>query len=154
MGCDLCGALKPTAYVELHHNIGMLFARRVEGTAGHLCRRCVWKSFGDHTLRNLVLGWWGFISFFATLYFLFDNLITAATALRELGKEHERLAPRERKEETAANPGERLEPFVHTIRMRLEDGDAIDDISDDMAQVAAVSAAQAREFVEQLRTER
>jgi hypothetical protein len=38
--------------------------------------------------------------------------------------------------------------------MRLEDGDAIDDISDDMAQVAAVSAAQAREFVEQLRTER
>lgn len=154
MSCDICGALKPTAYVELHHNIGMLVARQVESTAGHLCRSCVWRRFVDHTMKNLVFGWWGLLSLFATAYFLVNNVLTLVTALNELRVEHERLAPpKPQREVIAANPREHLEPFVHTIRMRLEDGDTIDDISGDMAQAAAVSMAQAREFVEQLRPE-
>lgn len=152
MSCDQCGALAPTTYVEMHHNVGMLIARRVGSTVGHLCRKCVWKAFTDHTLKNVVLGWWGLISFFATLYFLLNNVITLISALNTLRGEHQRLEPpRKPKAAAADDPEEHLEPFSHTIRIRLEDGDTVDDISGDMAEVAAVSNAQAREFVERLR---
>ncbi|HYO53394.1 hypothetical protein [Archangium sp.] len=150
MRCDLCFQSEPTAYVEFHHNVGMLFLRREYTTQGELCRSCLNRSFWDHTLRNLTLGWWGTISFFMTWYFLVSNLVTYVRARSELGK----AAPRRAAPRAAASGEEArhiLEPFEHNVRMRLRDGETPEEVAKDLARFHGVELASAQRFVEQLR---
>src|SRR3982751_2946576 len=84
MACQTCGDSGLTTHVELRHNVGMLFTRQVHTTAGYLCRPCLHRAFGKHTLLNLTVGWWGTISFFMTWYFLFSNTTAYMRGLGEL----------------------------------------------------------------------
>jgi hypothetical protein len=149
MRCDLCFQSEPTAYVELHHNVGMLLLRREYTTQGELCRSCLTRSFWEHTLRNLTLGWWGIISFFMTWYFLVANLFTYLSARGELGK----AAPRRDAPRVAVSGEEArqvLEPFEHNVRMRLRDGETPEEVARDLARFHGVELTSAQRFVDQL----
>ena len=151
MRCDSCHLPEPSAYVELHHNVGMLFMRREFTTEGQLCQRCLNSAFWHHTLRNLTLGWWGMISFFMTWYFLVSNLLTYLRARSELGQARPREAPRA----TVATGDEAqkiLGPFEHNVRMLLRSGDAPEAIAKDLARTHGVEPEAAQRFVEQLRS--
>jgi hypothetical protein len=58
--------VRPTVAVTFNHNVGMLIMRRTYATSGTMCRPCVNRAMWYHTWRNLLFGWWGTISFFAT----------------------------------------------------------------------------------------
>ncbi|MCP3105024.1 hypothetical protein LZ198_39775 [Myxococcus sp. K15C18031901] len=150
MRCDHCSRSEATAYVELNHNVGMVFARRSYTTAAELCRGCLGKAFWHHTLRNLTLGWWGTISFFVTWYYLLSNLVTYVQARAEMGR-----SPRQATPVVAAARGDAalriLQPFEHNVRMQLRMGDDPADIARDMARLHGVEAAAAHAFVEQIR---
>jgi len=72
--CQSCGTKSPVKYNEFYANIGMLVARRQLSIKGNLCKDCINKYFWQYTLINLFLGWWGLISFFATIVFMVNNI--------------------------------------------------------------------------------
>jgi hypothetical protein len=150
MRCDLCNQSEPTAYVELHHNVGMLFLRQSYTTQGELCRSCLNRSFWSHTGRNLLFGWWGTISFFMTWYFLASNLVTYVQALTELGKARPRKSERQA---TASGEEARriLVPFEHNVRIRLRTGETPEEVARDLARFHGVELAAAQRFVDELR---
>lgn len=148
MRCDSCFRSEPSAYVELHHNVGMLIMRREYATAGHLCRPCLNRAFWRHTLYNLTLGWWGTISFFMTWYFLASNLLSYVQARREIG--NRRPLRESRKTATGEEAQRTLAPFEHNVRMRLRDGDDLGVIAADLARTHDVELEAARRFIDGL----
>nr|BDT32645.1 hypothetical protein MFMH1_23140 [Myxococcus sp. MH1] len=150
MRCDHCSRSETTVFVELHHNVGMLFARRSHTTAADLCRGCLGRAFWHHTLRNVTLGWWGTISFFVTWYYLLSNIVTYVQARAEMGRSRRRAAPVV-KEARGADALRILQPFEHNIRMHLRMGDDPSAIARDMARLHGVEASAAQAYVEQLR---
>lgn len=72
--CEHCGAHAPVEEVTLYKNTGMIVMFHVERVRGTLCRRCASELFVRTMLHTLTLGWWGFISFFANLLFVANNL--------------------------------------------------------------------------------
>ena len=81
--CNVCGRL-PSRTVSFHRNVGLVFARRIHTFQGDLCRSCGRGVYRDFQHRNIALGPWGLISFFATLYYLANNAIHAASFRRDL----------------------------------------------------------------------
>lgn len=150
MRCDLCYQSGPSVYVELHYNIGMLVLRRQCSTVGQMCRGCLNRTFWDHTLRNVTLGWWGTISFFMTWYFLASNTLTYLQARSELGpaKPRREAAPAVASGEEARRI---LEPFEHNVRLRLRTGETPEEVAKDMARFHGVELASAQRFVDQIR---
>lgn len=80
--CDACAAVAPTRYTKFHANIGMLLARRQICIKGKLCKNCTNKYFWKYTLINFFLGWWGVVSFFATIIFILSNTFRYLSAIR------------------------------------------------------------------------
>jgi hypothetical protein len=72
--CELCGARGPVLAVRYHQNTGMLFMRRHRALEALACRGCSAHWFAKMTLHNLVLGWWGTISFVLTPLFIVNNV--------------------------------------------------------------------------------
>ena len=72
--CQICGTKSPVKYNEFYANIGMLVARRQLSIRDNLCKSCINKYFWQYTFINLFLGWWGLISFFATIIFILNNV--------------------------------------------------------------------------------
>jgi hypothetical protein len=151
MRCDLCNESEPTVYVELHHNVGMFFLRREYTTAGELCRSCLHRSFIQHTLYNVTLGWWGTISFFMTWYFLASNLMTYVQGLFELGKARPRRSERQPGNASGEEAHRILEPFEHNVRLRLRTGETREEVARDLARFHGVELASAQRFVENIR---
>ena len=79
--CRVCGTYAPVKYVEFYQNIGMLVMRKHKSIKGKLCKKCINKYFWDFTLTDLLLGWWGFISFFVTIFYLLNNIGRYLTTL-------------------------------------------------------------------------
>ncbi len=75
MICQGCGRQAETKYVEYYQNIGALVLRFSRHVKGNLCRDCSDKYFWRYTGTTLLLGWWGVISFFVTLFILPNNVI-------------------------------------------------------------------------------
>ena len=75
MICQSCGVEAPTQHVVFYQNIGALVMRFQKKIEGNLCKSCIHKYFWEFTLITLFLGWWGVISFFATLFFYIPNNI-------------------------------------------------------------------------------
>jgi hypothetical protein len=75
MICQCCGVEAPTKYVEFYQNIGALLVRFHKAIKGNLCKNCIHKYFWEFTSINLLLGWWGTISFFLTPFLILNNLI-------------------------------------------------------------------------------
>ena len=49
--------------------------RQTYSTRARLCNSCLHEAYFHHLLRNVTLGWWGTISFFATIYYLLANTL-------------------------------------------------------------------------------
>ena len=73
--CQSCGRVAETKYVEYYQNIGAIVMRFSKKIKGNLCRDCNNKYFWPFTGITLLLGWWGIISFFVTLFVLPNNII-------------------------------------------------------------------------------
>lgn len=73
--CQACGRVAPEVkYVELYQNIGMLITRHQKSIEGKLCKQCISEYFWKFTGVTVFFGWWGAISFFATICFLLNNI--------------------------------------------------------------------------------
>jgi len=77
-GCMQCGAT-PAAQVTFHGHRGMLILQRFLTYRGQWCRDCGVAKFREVQHDTMLLGWWGFISFFVTGFNLIQNTL-------ELGK--------------------------------------------------------------------
>jgi hypothetical protein len=75
MYCQACGSKAPTKHVTFYQNIGLLILRLSKSIDGELCKPCVHKYFWEFTSINLLLGWWGIISFFFNWFFLLNNVV-------------------------------------------------------------------------------
>jgi RNA polymerase subunit RPABC4/transcription elongation factor Spt4 len=80
--CQGCGMILPTKHVRLSQNIGMLFRRQSRTIDANLCKTCIDKYFSRFTLTTFILGWWGMISFFVTIGYLFNNIFVFLGSLR------------------------------------------------------------------------
>jgi hypothetical protein len=150
-GCQQCYRSRPAQFVELHHNVGMLFMRQTYSTRARLCDACLHQAYFHHLWRNLLLGWWGTISFFATAYYLIANTFVYVTTLRKLkhapASEAAPSASTDATNVSAADAQALLEPFAHNVRLRLGAGDSVDDIGRDLASLRGVPLADATRFV-------
>lgn len=149
--CDVCNSAEPSVSIHLRHNVGMLFMRREYATEGQLCARCLGKAFRRHQLSNLLLGWWGTISFFMTFVFLIDNTRVYLGARKDLRRmlgrrEAARFIPE-------GTPSERLAPFRHNVRLRLRRDEVPSDIAADLASTHHVELADAEAFVRDIEGE-
>lgn len=72
--CQICGRVAPLKHIKLYENIGMFFQRQYRSIDGNLCKECIGKSFWEYTLRTLLFGWWGAISFMITPFYLLNNI--------------------------------------------------------------------------------
>ncbi len=81
MHCQACGDAAPTKHVSFHQNVGLVILRFPSSIKGELCRGCIDKYFWRMSLISFFFGWWGFISFFWTLFTLPMNVITYLGAL-------------------------------------------------------------------------
>src|SRR5271167_2843417 len=82
--CQFCGNMRQTKYVTFYRNVGMLFSRQTHEIQGNMCKSCVHKYFWQFTQMNLVLGWWGAISFLVTPIYLVQNLANYLIATYQL----------------------------------------------------------------------
>ena len=73
--CQSCGYEVPNRYMTFHQNIGAALVRFSHAYKGYFCRECSRKFFWKSTLITFFLGWWGTISFFVSIVFLFGNVI-------------------------------------------------------------------------------
>lgn len=70
--CDRGG--RPLRHAKFMKNMGLLVARREGSIEGNLCKQCINKYFISYTLTDLFLGWWGFVSFLVTPFFILNNI--------------------------------------------------------------------------------
>jgi hypothetical protein len=70
--CQLCGR-GPTSIFTFKSNKGLLIFRSVSSFDGRLCRSCATGMYRAMQTRNLSWGWFGFISFFATIGYAIGN---------------------------------------------------------------------------------
>ena len=82
--CQSCGAMRQTAKVSFHRNVGMLFIRRTYKIEGNLCKTCIRKHFGSFMFKNLLLGWWGTISLIVTPMYTLQNIASYISAMKAL----------------------------------------------------------------------
>jgi hypothetical protein len=67
--------------VEFYQNIGVLVIRFSKSVRGELCKSCIHRYFWELTSINLILGWWGIISFFLNIGFILNNVIRYLSCL-------------------------------------------------------------------------
>ncbi len=142
MICQTCGVEAPTQYVEFHYNIGMLIVRTHKSLKGTLCKACITKNFWEFTLINLLAGWWGVISLFVTPVFLIHNSIQYLKA-RKL----EPVPLDAKPPELNARALQWLQPHAQDIRTRLNDGQGIEQIANDMSGRAGVTPGQMQLYI-------
>ncbi len=144
MRCHRCND-EPAAYVEFHHNVGMLFMRQMHSSEGRMCRRCASRAFWHHQIRNLVFGWWGILSFFFTWFFLVGNTARYVSARYRIGRERFEDGMRARAD--APDAERRLAAFDDTVARRLRGGESPEDIATDLVDATGVPEKHARRFV-------
>jgi hypothetical protein len=81
MYCQACGARAATKYVALYQNIGALILRFSKSMQGNLCKSCISRYFWEFTTINLLLGWWGIISFIINPFLIINNVIYYLSSL-------------------------------------------------------------------------
>ncbi len=81
MICQSCGVEAPTKHVAFYQNIGALVMRFSGSIDGNLCKSCVHEHFWKMTATNVLLGWWGVISFVVTPFFILNNVLRYALCL-------------------------------------------------------------------------
>jgi hypothetical protein len=74
--CQFCER-SPASELVIRRHVGMLVLQRFYKQRVRACRSCGWSMWKSWTLRTLVQGWWGYISFFANLFTLAMNAVAA-----------------------------------------------------------------------------
>ncbi len=148
MSCEACGAHAPTKYIELYQNIGMLVLRSSKNVKGELCKTCINRYFWEFTLITAVVGWWGMISMIVTPLFLANNVFRFCTTLRMPRTLPARGPDLANHPTLSLTPDAlvRLQPFAAEVRERLGGGADLEQVADDVARRARVSATQAELF--------
>ncbi len=81
MDCQQCGR-SPAREIIVRRHVGMLVMQRFFKVRAQLCRSCGWKLVRGWTGRTLVQGWWGYVSFFANIFTVLMNVVSAVKVLR------------------------------------------------------------------------
>ena len=89
-GCQRCGAV-PAIAVKLRGHVGMVIMQRFLTYKGRFCRDCGISQFRTVQKQLMLVGWWGFISFFVTTVNIAQNLFVFGR-LRSLGAPQNRQA--------------------------------------------------------------
>ncbi|MCX8032666.1 MAG: DnaJ domain-containing protein [Thermoleophilia bacterium] len=71
--CEICGR-SPTGFFKFRSNKGFLLFRSVREFEGRLCRSCSTGIYRRMQISNLSWGWFGTISFFATILYALENV--------------------------------------------------------------------------------
>jgi hypothetical protein len=145
MICQTCGIEAPTQKVLFVQHIGaivMFFHKRIGGL---LCRNCVRKYFGQYTLTTLLLGWWGFISVFATPVVLVINVFNYFRAWRLAPVPADATQPL-----LTDDAIHRINPLAQSLIDRINNGEKVDTIAVDISRMAAVTPGQVVRYVQAL----
>jgi hypothetical protein len=145
MICQSCGIEAPTQKVLFVQHIGaivMFFHKRIGGL---FCRNCVNKYFGEYTLTTLFLGWWGIISVLATPVVLLINIANYFRAWTLPPVLAGATAPQLRDDDVA-----RLQPFTSNLIERLNRGEKLQSVADDISANAGVTPGQVVRYVQAL----
>ncbi len=137
MICQSCGVEAPTKYVAFYQNIGALVVRFSKSVKGDLCKSCIHRYFWQFTGVNLFLGWWGYISFFVTPFFLLNNVFRYMTCLTLPAVSPEATAPQLTDEAI-----EKLRPYTEQLIGRLNEGGKLQEAAEDIAALAGVTPGQ------------
>jgi hypothetical protein len=81
--CLVCGRA-PAAYFGFARNRGLVFMRRRFVYQGRFCKSCATGSYRAMQTRNITEGWFGVISFFATIVYAVRNLLRLRRGRRQL----------------------------------------------------------------------
>ena len=140
--CEMCGREAPTRYIELNQNIGALLVRFSKTIKGNLCSSCVNYYFRTFTFNTFLLGWWGFISFFVTPFFIINNIFQyfKCSDLENVPKNS--TIPQLTKEAIS-----KIQPFSENIVNRLNASHHIYNIANDIAIQADVTPGQVVIFI-------
>src|SRR5262245_50860935 len=71
--CEKCLNVAPTAHVIFHQHVGavvLMFHKHIDA---NLCRECIDRTYSEFQTKTLLMGWWGFASFFITPFCLLLN---------------------------------------------------------------------------------
>ena len=143
MICQACGVEAPTKYVAFHQNIGLLIMRFSKSVEGDLCKSCVHKYFWQLTGTNLVLGWWGVISFVLNCCFILNNV---GRYIMCLGMES--VPPGATQPELTDEAFQKLKPHTESLIDRMNSGEDFARIVEDTAMRASVSSGQVALYVQ------
>lgn len=86
--CEVCKQNKPVIYTDFYENVGLLIMRLHKNVKGLLCFDCQKDIFWKFTIKTLVLGWWGIISFIVTPFILLNNIIRYSINYLKFKKSH------------------------------------------------------------------
>lgn len=145
MICQNCGIEAPTKYVEFYQNIGALFVRFSKSIQGELCKSCIHRHFWSFTGTNLVLGWWGTISFLVTPFFILNNVFRYMTCLGMPGVPLHATKP-----ELTEEAIEKLRPYTDELVSQLHEGGKFKEVAEDIAMKAGVTPGQVACYVQAL----
>jgi hypothetical protein len=82
--CESCGR-HPAVLLTVRRHVGLIYLQRFVTVQALACRACGRRLVRDFTLRTLVQGWWGAISFFFNWFVLGTNAV-AWLKLRRLAE--------------------------------------------------------------------
>lgn len=74
-GCMACGRNLPTRSVIFNQIIGVIYYWKRSTIEGRLCGYCIERYYWELSLKTIVFGWWGFVSFIFTPIFLILNTL-------------------------------------------------------------------------------
>ncbi len=137
MICQVCGVEAPTKYMSLHQNIGALVVRFSKSLEGEMCKTCIHKHFWKFTLTNLLLGWWGVISFIITPFLILNNVIRYVLCLGL-----EPVPPGAQPPHLTEDAVKRLNPHVQSLFDKLNAGEKLPDVAREIADRALVTPGQ------------
>jgi hypothetical protein len=137
MICQHCGVEADTKYFAFYQNIGMLVMRKQKSMRGQLCKSCIHKIFWEYTGMNLIVGWWGTISFWLTPCFIVNNIVRYASCLTMPA-----VGPDAKPPALTDDAVNRLSPHKEQIFVRLNRGEKFPDVAKDIAQKAGVTPGQ------------
>ncbi len=145
MICQSCGVEAPTKYVAFYQNIGALVVRFSKSIEGELCKSCIHRYFWSFTGINCTLGWWGYISFVVTPFFILNNVFRYATCLTLSPVPLDATEPQLTDEAI-----DKIQPYAGELIGRLNEGGKLKEVAEDIAHLANVTPGQVVRYLQAL----